>query len=540
MKYNPEGSAADIYESLAPIRDNFLSRAEECAALTIPMLIPPNSGQRIGNILEFPTPRQGIGARGVNHLSSRLLLTLLPPSAPFFKYLIDPFALDILTQANEQVQAEVKATLSQIEQSAHQVVESEAMRVSTAEICKHLLVSGNALMYLPEKGGLSFYPLYQYVCMRDPEGDHLIELVLHESVDEGSLPKDVKEFYDACCEAAEGSDSPYSNTDDGISLYTRVYLDEEDGLYHTQQEFSCGEIIPGTMSTVTKEKLNYLPLRWTKVPGEAYGRGLVEEYKGDLESLEILSQALIDGAVASARLVGLVRPNSNTRPKDLNDAQNGEFVYGVEDDVKFLQVEKSADFRTAAEIAARIEKRLEGAFLLNSSVTRDAERVTAEEIRYVAQELETALGGVYTILAHEFQLPLIKAILARLEKKGAIPKFPKQLRKSVKPVIVTGIDALGRNAELERFRAAMSVLQGMLPPEVLAQSLQVSPVISFVFSQAGVTIKGLVKTQEQLKAEQMQQQNAEALQTMIKQGTGPVINANAQQAALAVQGRQGS
>ena len=47
------------------------------------------------------------------------------------------------------------------------------------------------------------------------------------------------------------------------------------------------------------------------------------------------------------------------------------------------------------------------AFLLNTAIQRDAERVTAQEIRYMAQQLETAMGGIYSLLSQEFQLPLV-------------------------------------------------------------------------------------------------------------------------------------
>lgn len=534
MKYNIDGSASEIYEALKSIRNNFLRRAEKSSLLTIPMLVPQNSEQRIGSIVDFPTPRQGVGARGVNHLSSRLLLTLLPPSAPFFKYVIDPFALDVLAQADESIQAQVKATLSQIEQSVQQVVETEAIRVPSAEIFKHLIVAGNVCQGFPKAGGMTFYTLSQYTVLRDAEGDKVLDFVLKECLDRASLPQDVQELWDATQpqkDPLEKSDTPRPNpmggSEEYVELYTRMCL-QDDGMYRVQQEFCDGTIISDTIGTYKEDDMPFRPLRWTKVQGEAYGRGLIEEYLGDLVALEGLSQALIEGALGAARLVGLVRPNSNTHPKDLNDAKNGEFVSGIEDDVHFLQVEKGGDFKTAAETGARIEKRLEAAFLLNSAAVRDAERVTAEEVRYVAQELETTLGGVYTILAHEFQLPLVRSILARLTKQKKIPAFPKNLQNSIKPVIVTGIDALGRNAEIERFRAAFQIIQGLgIPPEVMAQTLKLSPLITYIFSQVGVTIKGIVKTEQEMMQEQEAARKQQMIQDGLKAGIGPGISAAA-------------
>jgi len=531
--YKKDGSAASIYEALRPVRDNFLRRAEECAALTIPMLVPRNSEERIGNIQDFPTPRQGVGARGVNHLSSRLLLTLLPPGAPIFKYSIDAFTLDFLSQLNEKIQIEIKNKLAQIEDSVQREIETGGYRIGAIEIFKHLLVTGNVLEYLPKDGGLKFYPLYQYVAVRDPEGDEIIDIVLKETLDRHSLDPDLVALADASDDIISNSkgqevnvafDSSTSLVSEAIEIYTRQYRLEKNK-FKVQQEFKNGFIIPGTEGEYKSDTVEYRALRWTAVPGEAYGRGFVEEYKGHLVALEGLSQALIEGALAAARLVGLIRPNSNTRAKDLNDAPNGSFVQGMPDDVKFLQIEKSQDFSTAYNFGLEIKKDLEQAFLLNSSVIRDAERVTAEEVRFVAQELETTLGGAYTVLANEFQLPLVKSILARLERKGDIPKFPPNLKNKIKPTIVTGVDALGRNAELDRIRVMFGTLQGIIGPEQTAAITNARELAEYIKTQSGVTVKGLIKSEEQMAQEAQQAQQQAAMQEVISKGTGPAINA---------------
>ena len=94
----------------------------------------------------------------------------------------------------------------------------------------------------------------------------------------------------------------------------------------------------------------------------------------------------------------------------------------IEGDVSVLQVNKFNDLRVALEAARTIEERLSLAFLLHSAVQRNAERVTAEEIRFMAAELEDALGGLYTVLSQELQLPLVKSRITRLTKSKKLPK----------------------------------------------------------------------------------------------------------------------
>ena len=51
-------------------------------------------------------------------------------------------------------------------------------------------------------------------------------------------------------------------------------------------------------------------LRFNSVDGEDYGRGRVEEFLGDLKTLEGLSQALVEGSAAAAKVIFLVSPSS--------------------------------------------------------------------------------------------------------------------------------------------------------------------------------------------------------------------------------------
>lgn len=154
----------------------------------------------------------------------------------------------------------------------------------------------------------------------------------------------------------------------------------------------------------------------------------------------------------------------------------------------------------------------------------------------MAQELETALGGVYSILSQEFQLPLVRLLLARLESNGKMPKMPKD---SVKPQIVTGLEALGRGQDLNKLSQFLTYLQP-LGPEIIAQNLNVEDYIDRLGASLGIDTGGLVKSPEQ-KAEEMQQamiaqSQAKMEDTMAKvaekaspQIAGQMVDAMAQQ-----------
>jgi hypothetical protein len=221
----------------------------------------------------------------------------------------------------------------------------------------------------------------------------------------------------------------------------------------------------------------------------------------------------VEGAAAASKILFLVRPNGTTRIKTIADAPSGAIVQGDKNDVSTLQVDKFNDFKIAQDMARDIQERLAAAFLLNSSVQRNAERVTAEEIRFMAQELESALGGVYSVLSQEFQLPLINILLGKMVKQKKMPKFPKE---AVKPQIVTGMEALGRGQDLNKLSQFLEYL-APLGPEVLSQKLNIDDYMDRLGASLGIDTGGLIKTDEQIQQEQAEAQQAQQAQMQEQQ-----------------------
>lgn len=474
-----DGSAASRYGLLESYRFPHLIRARDCAKFTIPMLMPP-AGH--GNFTKFETPYQGIGARGVNTLASKLLLALLPPNQPFFK-------LQVSDQVLEEFgvrRGEVEQVLSQIERLTMDELNSSNARMAIFEAMKQLVCSGNVLLHFPEKTNqIRTFRMDRYVVRRDTMGN-VLEIVIKEEINPDVLPLDVREY----CKVEDSDDSNKT-----VALFTRIELsDEEEGKYEVYQEVNkC--MVPDSYAVYPKDKLPYLPLRLIAVDNEDYGRSYVEEYLGDLKSLEGLTKAIVEGAAASAKLIFMVNPNGLTKKKDLVESKNLAVVTGMASDVTTLQAQKQADFRVALEAAGAINDRLGYAFMLNTSVQRSGERVTAEEIRYMARELEDGLGGIYSVLTQEFQLPMLTIILNRLQKSKKIPNLPKGI---VKPTIITGMEAIGRSQDFERLNMFVQVATSL---GAQAQ-INMDEVMARVSASMGIDPKNLIKTKEEMQREQ--------------------------------------
>lgn len=480
---NYVGTVAKRYSQLEGERDTFLERGREAARLTIPTLLPDDGHTSSST---YATPYQGIGARGVNNLASKLLLALLPPNSPFFRLTIDDFDLQTIAGDNR---GQVEEGLARIERAAMQEIEGRAIRVPTFEALKLLIVTGNALVYMPKEGGMKVFRPDRYCVKRDAMGN-VLEIYTKESVAPMMLPEEVQALLSS-------DDRPYKNLD----LYTCV---KRMGTSFEVHQEVAGIEVPKSRGKFKADQNPFIPLRFIRIDGEDYGRGFIEEYLGDLRSLESLTRAIVQGSAASAKLLFLVRPNGSTKANQLAKAANGTFVTGDTNDVSALQVQKSGDFRVALETIRMINDRLAAAFLLNSSVQRSAERVTAEEVRFMAQELETALGGIYSILSQEFQAPLIDLLLNSLQKQGKMPKMPKD---SVKPTVVTGIEALGRGQDLNKLATFLQYLQP-LGPEVIASEMNLNDYIDRLAASLGIDTSGLIKSEEQKMQEQMAQQQA--------------------------------
>lgn len=500
----PEESAKSIYERMKNDRQPYIQRAEECAVYTIPSLFP-KEGE--GGSTVYKTPYQSIGARGLNNLTAKLMLALFPPNSPFFRLSMSE---EILREyaGKPEIQTEVEQALGKIERKVLKYLETNQIRITCSEAVKQLVVAGNALLFLPPKeGGIKLYKLNSYVIKRDAIGN-IITIVAIDKIAYSALPEEVRTM------VTEGKSV---KPDEQFEIYTHIYRDGD--AYYSYQEVK-DKLIAGSEQTYPLNVTPWIPLRMVKVDGEDYGRGFIEEYLGDLRSLEILTKAIVEISAIASRIIFLVNPNGITKVKRLNDAESGEYVAGREEDVKVLQLDKYSDLQVAKETANGIEGRLSYAFMLNSSVQRNAERVTAEEIRFVASELEDTLGGVYSILSQELQLPLVRRVLSQMMSTGIVPELPD---KAIEPQITTGLEALGRGHDLNKLTVFLEYISKM--PDAMGR-LKMGSFLSLVGTSLGLDLAGIIKTDEEIAMEQQQAQQMAMMEKAVPNLSKGFVDAN--------------
>ena len=496
-------SAKERYDYLSSERSQFLTEAEDAAKLTLPYLIRGHEDYAKG-MKQLNTPWQSVGAKGVVALASKLSLSLVPPQTSFFKLQLDESQLG--EEFPPEVKSELDLSFAKIERTIIEAIAASDDRVTIHQALQHLVVAGNALIFMG-KEGLKLFPLNRFVLERDGNGA-VIEIVTKERINkkliEKYLPEEgtYEEEYDSVVDETKGNEQE-------CDVYTHVTRDNNRFLWHQEV---YGNVISQSISKAPVNTTPWLPLRFNTVDGEPYGRGRVGQFIGDLKSLEALSQALVEGSAAAAKVVFTVSPSSTTKPQTLAKAGNGAIVQGRPDDIGVIQVGKTADFQTAYQLMATLEQRLNEAFLILS--VRDSERTTAQEVQMTQMELEQQLGGLFGLLTVEFLVPYLNRKLSVFQKTGEIPKIPKGM---VKPTIVAGINALGRGQDVQALGQFLQTIASTMGPEAIQQYINPDELIKRLAAAQGIDVLNLVKSMEDIQAEQQQTQEQAIQMEQMKQ-----------------------
>lgn len=490
---------AQVFQSRESKKLSLVRRCEEYAQWTLPHVFP-FSGMKD---TEMQGPVDSTGARAVNHLSNKLIMTLFQPYSPFFRLQISSDVakeLEAAAQAGDKdaqgVLDNLDKLLADAEKDAMRTLDYNKYRTEATNAAKALIITGNALMYHPEVGRVQSYGLRDYCVQRDLSGT-VIEIITRDKKAFGTFAQPVKDALRA------SRNKKYDKDSCDVTLYTYIEM-KDDGKYHMSQ--SADDVPLDSKAVWTVEELPYITLAWNLVRGEDYGRGLVEDYAGAFHALFVLNNALVDMIGIASDVKFLVDPASVIDVKEMNDSESGTYHSGKEGDVTTVKFDKVMDIQAVEAAIVRFQQQIGQAFLLNSAVTRDAERVTAEEIRYVAQELELSHGGIYSRFAEEWQLRTAVLMLRKVDIKiGA--------GSEIYPQIITGLDSLSRAGDLDNLRmfvADLQLLQSV--PDEMRAVIDPARFAAFIGTRRGVDYEKFLKTPTQIQQEQAAMAQAQQAQ----------------------------
>lgn len=484
-----EDSLKKRWDTLESRKGSLHERNEKYARWTLPYLYPLQEQKDD----ELDTDLNSSGARAVNHLSNKLTETLFPSYRSFLRLELAEDVIEEL-QAAKVPLAEVDKALVKGEKRSLRQLDKMGHRTAATTASKYLIVTGNALMYYPD-GKCQVYNTRDYCIVRDLSGT-VIEIITRDMKAFETFSEEVQNKL-----VAAGKDKKYEPGTD-VTLYTQVRL-TDNGKYKVKQAADMIELDIND-NEYAKKDLPWVPLAWNLVRGEDYGRGMVEDYRGAFGAIDVLSQALVEGVISAAALKFLVNPASVVDVAEMNKSPNGSYHSGREGDIVAVKSDKHLDFQQVRQVLEDYQRQIGQAFLLNSEVTRDAERVTAEEIRKDAQELEMSFGGIYSRFTEDWQEPVARLLLAKQDIRIGDD--------TIFPVIVTGLDTLSRMGDIDNYRMFtqdLALVAGM--PESIQRYLKFGELITWVGNNRGLDYSKFVKTSDEVQAEDeqaMQQQQA--------------------------------
>lgn len=483
MSTRPE-TPAELWSRLDTSAGGLIAKCERYAALTIPKLCLPSG---VTTSTEVTNDYQSLGAAAVNHLNNRLMLALFRPGDPFFR--LDPGKKTKAQLAALRMSPEELGTLlAGKELEAVSVLDQRAIRPKLYQAGRHLIALGNVVLEL-QKDTARTYGIKNFRVKRDAKGD-VHTLVIAESVKFDELELPVQRVV------------PGKVAESQVTLY-RAIRRQQDGRYRLQQAVDQTVLPEEFDGYWPANKMPYHVLAWDLADEADYGTGLVEEHLGDFEALSALSESLLDGTILTTEMRWLVNPGGVTTVEDFRRSVNGDAIAGQKGDVEAINGGDPRAIEVAIKVIEVYSQRIARAFLLQSAMVRDAERVTAEEIRAIAMELETAFGGVYSMLGLNWQKPVALWCLADVDMdiRGT----------DLTVTVLTGLEALSRNAKLEKLRAALGDLAMFEQlPDGLKQRINWPALAEFVGQGRGVNLLPFLKSEKQVRDEQEQAMNDEA------------------------------
>lgn len=506
------------YDQKAVVRSSYLTSGKEFSRITLPYLLPETDGNRgdMANDHGF----NGFNAQCINSLANRLVHNLFPAHQPFFSLELSEDMKEDLVAAGYKPEDFNQVLIDAVKKVHDYEVETGGRSVMV-EVMKHLLVSGNVCLFVPPDGGdIQAIPLSNYITVRD-SSDHITEFFTMQKAALSTFSLEMQELV-----KANSINGQNLKLEDEIELITWAVKLKEDKYTVVQ---TANDVVVKKPQTISKAKLPWIPLRWNTCYGEDYGRGLVEDQYSDFRVMEFLNEARMQGMVLMSDVKYLVRAGATTDIDEVSKSPTGEFIVGSIDDIGVLQLEKYADFTPIVNTIKDYERRVGQVFLMFSAVQRDAERVTAYELRLQAQELNETQGGAYSRLAVTLQRPYVNIILDRTD-------FPLSIDK-VRPKILTGLDALAKASDLDKIRTFTETLGLTLTwPQPLQDKTNLDKLAAKVAQSLGLSLDFFYSDEELASRQQSQQDSmmeqqlgmeaAKAAPKVIEQATGQLMGAN--------------
>lgn len=460
-----------------------------------------------GSQLLLERDYQEIGALLVNNLAPKLAAMLFPSSRPFYGLSASDKLMEAATAAGKTL-VEVNAGFARLEQKSCQRIFLNAGYAQLIQALRHLIAVGNVMTFRDSKAGkFTSYGLQSFSVRRDGQGN-MVDAVLREFTHIESLPPKVQQAL------RMANKMKYQRVDDSpaVELYTRIQRKQgESGRFYMTVSQEADELPVGTDGTYPEHLCPWQVITWSLIAGESYGRGLVEDFAGGFAKLSDMSHAATLYGIEMMKVVHLVQPGLGADIDELEAAESGEYVQGSPGAVVAHENGDATKLAALTSLITETFTNLSRAFMYKGN-TRQAERVTAFEIKQDAMEADNVLGGAYSSLASSMQVPYAHILLTEVDMsllEGIVTN-------ALELEIIAGIPALGRATDVQNLimaaTDALAIIPGLMETD---KRIDGQKVMDMIMSGASVDTALIYKSKETLKAESEAEAQAAAGQTQM-------------------------
>lgn len=484
-----------------------INRCEQYAQWTLPYLMADQQEVSSTGRVLVERDFQEVGALFTNHLASKLTRLLFPTQYPFFQASASG-EFKQLAQRRGMDDVALRSMFAGMEMAANRRLFVNAGYAAVILAMKYLLVTGQVLLHRDsQRGTMTAYGLPMFTTRRDGTGE-LLDCILRQYTTVEALPEDLQYAL------RTSNSTKYGRPEQQVEKYTRIHRSSRKGVVGFEVSQEVDTVPVGEPSWYPTNLCPWMCPTWSLIPGEHYGRGLVEDYAGGFARLSTLSEAAALYGVEIMRVVHLVGAGAGGDVDELAQSESGEWVRG---DPNSISVHEAGDSQKLAVVEAQLERvvgRLAKAFMYQGA-TRDAERVTAYELQRDAQEAEYALGGVYSTLSGSIQVPLAHILMVEVSDMA----MPGLITGELTPDVTAGIPALGRSSDVQNLLLASQELSAVLPVTQLDKRINPQKVVDVILSGRSIDTEVLFFTPEE------QEQNRQAEEAM-QQGQQQLLQAS--------------
>lgn len=500
-------------------RQESLTTARRCAALTLPRDLPP-----LGHTKDTPLPDnwQSLGGDLVNNWTGTVVSSVFPSVIPFAA--LEPNREDVADMSPEEREL-VDRSLFVIQTILHSMLDEallrprdnrrpQSFRSQMQAAIRQMGITGDTAFRLDDDVRVTVFRRDNYVDMRDSYGDLLCGIV-RENIDIAEAPAEAIAKWK---EANDGKDPSQVDYDRRmVDIYTKVEWQQSRRKWLITQE-----VLDVEVARKEEDICSYFFVPYSLIPGESYGRGPVEETLADLNSYNGLSKCQLEHAGLAVNVKVFLDDASLIRDEDLLKPA-GSIVRGARVQAGVLQDAAAWGpvSLASADVMNRVWQQLGEAlarrFLYLPGQVRDSERTTAAEVQKVTlAQNEGARGLVYTPVADMLQIPIMQRLMVIAEQKGYIKAaMPASYKEKIRINLLTGAAAVARQQKLQQIVQYATIARDLaanpLPDEVNL------PVLLQVLARHLNITDPVVRTSEQVAQVQRTRAQQEARAQLVEQ-----------------------